>query len=135
MVTVITGVTHVTVLVGDVDEAIEWYTDALGLELRADEEFAPGARWVTVAPADGDTEVVLQEPSEEFHGAEAAREMRERIGEGTMTVLAVDDCRATAADLADRGVEIRTGPEEVPWGVPTVVADPWGNPFDLVEAR
>jgi len=113
---VITEVTHVTVLVADTDEA-----------------FAPGVRWVTVAPPGGDVEFVLQEPSDGFHGAERAAAMRDQIGTGTMTVLAVDDCRATVDALSGRGVEVTTGPERVPWGIHAVVLDCYGNPYDLVE--
>lgn len=131
----ISDVTHVTVLVEDTNEAIEWYTNVLGLELRSDEAFAPGVRWVTVAPESGDTELVLQEPNEAFHGEERAAEMRTQIGEGTTTVLAVEDCRATVRELEDRGVEITTPPEEVPWGVHANAVDLYGNPYNLVENR
>lgn len=129
----ISRVTHVTVLVADIDEAIEWYTSTFGFELRNDEEFAPGMRWVTVAPADGETEIVLQEPSEAFHGEAPAAAMRERIGRGTMTVLAVDDCHETVDELDGRGVEITTEPEEVPWGIHAIIEDLYGNPYNLVE--
>lgn len=131
----LTDVTHVTVLVENVDEAKEWYTGTFGFEERADEEFAPGMRWVTVAPAGSDTEVVLQEPSEQIHGAERAAEMRSRVGQGTVTVLATDDCRETVSELADRGVTVTTEPEEVPWGIHANVVDLYGNPYNLVEAR
>lgn len=59
----ITGITHTTILVDDVDEAIAWYTNKLGFELRNDEEYAPDQRWVTVAPQQGTTELVLQTPN------------------------------------------------------------------------
>ncbi|WP_410766830.1 VOC family protein [Haloferax sp. DFSO60] len=130
----ISDLTHTTVLVENVDDAIEWYTDKLGFELRDDEEFAPGMRWVTVAPEGGDVEVALQEPSDEY-GEGMAAEMRDRIGKGTTTVLAVDDCRATVAELEERGVEITREPEEVPWGVHANIVDLYGNPYNLVETR
>lgn len=106
----ITEVTHATVLVEDTDEAIEWYTDVLGFELRTDEEIAPGVRWVTVAPADGGTELVLQDPDEAFHGTDGAAAMRAAVCRGTITVLAVDDCRETVRRLEERGVEVRPSP-------------------------
>lgn len=131
----ISDVTHATVLVEETDEAMEWYTETLGFELRADEEFTPGMRWVTVAPEGGNTELVLQEPNEEFHGGERAAEMRDQIGRAPTTVLAVDDCRATVAELEGKGVEITTPPEEVPWGVHANIVDLYGNPYNLVESR
>jgi catechol 2,3-dioxygenase-like lactoylglutathione lyase family enzyme len=40
-----TDLTHVTVLVDDQDEAIEYYTETLGFDLRADDAFDVGMRW------------------------------------------------------------------------------------------
>lgn len=128
-----TELTHHTVIVDDADEAIEFYTDVFGFELREDETFTPGMRWVTVAPPGADTEVVLQEPTEEGFGDDAAA-MRERVGESPITVFAVDDCRETVATLRERGVTVTREPEEQPWGVTAVVEDCYGNPYDLVEA-
>lgn len=69
---------------------------------------------MTVAPSDARTELALQEPNPEFHGPDQAAAMRERIGDGTTTVLATDDCRATVSQLEARGVTVTTEPEEVP---------------------
>lgn len=131
----IQALTHVTVLVEDVDEARKWYRSKLGFEVRSDDEFAPGMRWVTVAPPGEPTEIVLQEPNPDFHGPERADTLRDRIGEGTTTVLAVDDCAETVATLEARGVTITTQPEEVPWGIHATIVDLHGNPFNLVESH
>ncbi|WP_336359925.1 VOC family protein [Haladaptatus sp. ZSTT2] len=130
----LTDVTHATVLVADVDEALEFYTEKFGFEKRANEEFAPGMRWVTVAPEGGRTELALKAPTEDFFGDEAAK-LRERIGQGTVTVLATDDCRETVATLEGNGVTVTNAPEEVPWGVSAMVEDCYGNPYNLVEER
>lgn len=131
----LTDVTHVTTLVDDVDEALEWYTERFGFETRSDETFGPGMRWVTVAPEGASTEIVLQEPNPSFHGEGRAAAMRDRIGQGTTTVLGTDDCRSDVDDLEDRGVTVTSGPEEVPWGLSAVVEDLYGNPYNLVEQR
>ena len=129
------AISHVTVLVEDTDEALDWYTTKFEFECRSDDEFAPGMRWVTVAPKGETTELVLQEPNEDFHGVERAAELRSQIGQGTTTVLAVDDCRDTIATLKERGVTVTTEPEEVPWGVHANIEDLYGNPYNLVETR
>jgi predicted enzyme related to lactoylglutathione lyase len=126
-------VTHVTVLVPDADEAIEWYTGNFGFELRDDEAYAPGMRWVTVAPEGSDVEFVLQQPTDEGFGTERATTMRDRIGQATPTVLAVEDCVRTVETLRDRGVEVTSAPEELPWGVSATVVDCYGNPYNLLE--
>jgi hypothetical protein len=41
------------------------YTEGLDFELRSDEEFSEGMRWVTVAPERSSAEIVLQEPTDE----------------------------------------------------------------------
>lgn len=128
-----TEVTHVTVLVENVEEALAWYSETMGLEVRADEEFAPGMRWVTVAPSGGNTEIVLQEPNAGYHGEEMATQLRDRIGQGTMTVIGVEDCQQTVDELRERGVTIVQGTEEVPWGIHAIIEDLYGNPYNLVE--
>ena len=45
------GIVLVTLVVDDYDEAIGWFTDALGFELVEDSPRGPGKRWVVVAPA------------------------------------------------------------------------------------
>jgi predicted enzyme related to lactoylglutathione lyase len=131
----LTDVTHVTVLVEDADEALDWYTGPMLMETRADETMDQGGRWVTVAPPGGETELVLQEPDPSVHGADRAAAMADRVGEATMTVLGTDDCEATVSEMDDRGVEVVTGPEPVPWGVHAIVLDLYGNPYNVVERR
>src|SRR6476661_1789393 len=55
----ITGIGTVGVPVSDHDRAIDFYVGTLGLEKRMDTEFAPGQRWVEVAPAGATTTVAL----------------------------------------------------------------------------
>ena len=44
---------------GDQDEALEFYVGMLGFEKRIDGEFAPGERWVEVAPPGAATTIAL----------------------------------------------------------------------------
>ena len=47
----ITKLAHVSILVPDLDEALDWYTNVLGLEKREDNSsVVAGFRWLTVAP-------------------------------------------------------------------------------------
>jgi catechol 2,3-dioxygenase-like lactoylglutathione lyase family enzyme len=50
--------------VADVDRAIEFYTDKLGLEKRIDVPFGGQYRWVEVAPGDSETTIALAPPPE-----------------------------------------------------------------------
>ena len=58
----ITGVTHVSILVEDYDEALKWYTEKLGLEPRMDGSMGDDYRFVTVAVKGQDVEMVLHKP-------------------------------------------------------------------------
>ena len=57
----ITKLAHVSILVSDLDEALDWYTNVLGLEKREDNSsVVAGFRWLTVAPkGQADLEIVL----------------------------------------------------------------------------
>ena len=125
----ITGITYISVLVRDQDEALRWYTEVFGLEKRDDDSTTiPGFRWLTVAPPGNDaTKIALFLPHTE--------ELAARVGQGLMYVFSVDDCRRTCAELSARGATITEQPKEEPWGISAIVADLYGNLYNLVEYR
>ena len=59
----ITKLANVSLLVKDYDEAIRWYTDVLGLELRMDGSIGGDYRFVTVGvKGQDDVSIVLPKP-------------------------------------------------------------------------
>lgn len=118
--------THVTIMVCDQDEALEWYTQKLGFRKVHDERnTVPGFRWLTIAPARQEIpEIVLLKAQD-----------GNAVGRGTVWVLETDDCRRTYEELRARGVTFRSAPEDAPWGVSVVFEDLYGNQFNLVEPR
>jgi len=56
----ITHIGTVILPVADQDEALAFYTAGLGFEVRIDAEFAPGQRWIEVAPAGAETAEVMR---------------------------------------------------------------------------
>lgn len=125
----ITSVGHVTVPVGDYDEALRWFTDKLGLEVRADSAFGPGYRWITVGAAgQRDMDLVL-------HLSSNRREHREVEGAPPLLVFHTEDCLAEFDSLKARGVTFLRGPQDVPWGKQAMFLDPFGNCYVLVERR
>ncbi len=126
----ITGVTHVSVLPDDYDEALQWYTEKLGLEPRMDGAMGEGHRFVTVGVRGQSVEMVLHKPS----GDRSAREVIE-AAEGVQpgVVFGSDSCRIATEELRSKGVTTKQGPEDVPWGVQTVFEDPYGNSHVIVE--
>ncbi|MGH2973282.1 MAG: VOC family protein [Solirubrobacterales bacterium] len=93
--TTIGQVATAMVPVSDQDRAIEFYTEKLGFELRADVPFGDGNRWVEVAPRGGATTVALVQPRE---GESAGVESR----------IAFDstDIDADHASLREDGVDV-----------------------------
>ncbi|WP_043650629.1 VOC family protein [Nocardia thailandica] len=121
--------THVAVLVGDQEQALSFYRDVVGLEVRADLPFA-GGRWLTVGPAEQPTlELLLEAP--EMNPDPAARQAaRDRIAAGAMSTLifATENADDTYARLEAAGATGAQPPTDQPYGVRDCsVRDPWGN--------
>jgi catechol 2,3-dioxygenase-like lactoylglutathione lyase family enzyme len=93
--TTIGQVAAAMVPVSDQDQAIAFYTEKLGFELRSDVPFGDGNRWVEVAPRGGATTVALVQPRE---GESAGIESR----------IAFDstDIDADHTSLRERGVDV-----------------------------
>ena len=130
----ITKLAHVSILVSDLDEALDWYTNVLGLEKREDNSsVVAGFRWLTVAPkGQTDPEIVLFLPGP-FQAEEDQKILLSRVGEGTMWMFHTDDCTAEYGRLSALGVHFHQTPETVPWGVQAVFEDLYGNQFGILE--
>jgi predicted enzyme related to lactoylglutathione lyase len=120
-------VASITVLVKDQDEALRWYTEALGFEKRADDATTmAGFRWLTVGPRGM--------PGFELVLLPATPEQLVLVGKATTTVLTTRDCKRAAAELKARGVEFTGEVRELPWGVAADLVDLYGNPYHLLQA-
>jgi uncharacterized glyoxalase superfamily protein PhnB len=127
--------------VHDQDEALAFYTQKLGMEVRADVTLPEmgNFRWLTVGPANQpDFAIVLMAiPGPPVMDADTAEEVRNLMAKGfTGTVfLTTDDCRASYEELKARGVEFTEQPEERPYGIDSGFRDPSGNSLRLTEVR
>ncbi len=126
-------ISHVSLIVRDQQEALEWYTDKLGFEVASDDAFPEGeGRWVTIAPpAQTELEIVLEPLSWGLSGDDP--DQKESLIGSNGFVFSVDDMDATIQDLEDKGVRIVSPPEEVPWGISALIEDLYGNTHNLVE--
>ena len=125
----ITALSAVTVYVTDQDEALEFYTNKLGFELRDDRSFPNGFRWLSVG-IPGHTTVVMLELREHSN---RAMNMPGAVGGNSTWVLAVDDCRAQVESWREAGVTITSEPTDQPYGVEAVIEDLYGNSYAAVE--
>lgn len=128
-------ISHVTVLVRDCDEALDFYTKKLGFEKVEDSKMPSGDRWLTVSPKQGrDVQIVLQQPGAGTFG-DRAEEMLGRIGKGTTWAFKVDDCKMTCDELQKKGVKILSPPQDFGFAIEAMFADLYGNAYILMQPR
>jgi uncharacterized glyoxalase superfamily protein PhnB len=129
------------VLVNDQDEALAFYTQKLGMEVRSDVTLPEmgNFRWLTVGPpAQPDIAIVLMAiPGPPMLDAETAEQLRTLIAKGVAgtVFLTTDDVHADYEELRRRGVEFTEPPEERPYGIDSGFRDPSGNAFRLTQVR
>jgi predicted enzyme related to lactoylglutathione lyase len=127
--------------VHDQDEALAFYTEKLGWEVRSDVTVAElgNFRWLTVSPPGQDdfSVVLMAIPGPPLFEAETVAQIREAMGKGVAgtVFLTTDDCRASYEELKARGVEFTETPEERPYGVDAGFRDPSGNAFRLTQVK
>jgi predicted enzyme related to lactoylglutathione lyase len=134
-------VTTVNLWVHDQDEALAFYTEKLGWELRADVTLPeiPDYRWLTVGPPGQDEfQVVLNSiPGPPVFEEDTANMLRELMSRGVLgsVMLATDDIYADIEALKSRGVEFVDEPEERPYGIDSSIRDPSGNQLRLTQVK
>jgi predicted enzyme related to lactoylglutathione lyase len=127
--------------VHDQDEALDFYTKKVGMELRQDVTLPElgNFRWLTVGPAgQPDISIVLMAiPGPPVMDAATAEEVRSLMAKGFAgtVFLVTDDCQASYEELAARGVEFTEKPEERPYGIDSGFRDPSGNSIRLTQVR
>jgi uncharacterized glyoxalase superfamily protein PhnB len=125
--------------VHDQDEALAFYTERLGFEVRADVTMAElgNFRWLTVGPADQEdvTLVLMAIPGAPVMDAETAEQVKTLMGKGFAgtVFLTTDNCQRDYEELAARGVEFTEEPESRPYGIDAGFRDPSGNRFRLTQ--
>ena len=127
--------------VHDQDEALAFYTEKVGMEVRSDVTLPElgDFRWLTVGPAgQPDVAITLMAipglPVMDEKTADQVRALMAKGFAGTV-FLVTDDCRASYEELKARGVEFSEQPEERPYGIDSGFRDPSGNSLRLTEVR
>ncbi|MFD5949228.1 VOC family protein [Streptomyces collinus] len=121
----------VTLVVDDYDEAIRFYTDALGFRLVEDAPRPDGSRWVTVEPGAGGTGTGLLLARAKGDG-QAAR-VGDQTGGRVGFFLHTDDFARDHARMTARGVTFLEDPRHEPYGTVAVFQDLYGNRWDLLQ--
>ena len=119
-----------TLLVRDYDEAIRYFTTALGFMLLEDSRLGDGKRWVTVAPAGtGGMSLLLARASTSTQEACVGNQTGGRVG----FFLHTDDFTETYEAMLERAVRFLEEPRTEAYGTVVVFEDLYGNRWDLLE--
>ena len=127
--------------VHDQDEALAFYTQKLGMEVRIDATMPEMGdfRWLTVGPVgQPDVAIVLMAiPGPPIMDPDTAEQVRELMTKGFAgtVFLTTEDCRADYEQLKARGVEFTEAPSERPYGIDSGFRDPSGNSIRLTQVR
>ena len=134
-------IAHAQLWVHDQDAALAFYTEKLGMEVRADATLPEMGdfRWLTVGPP-GQDEVsitLMAIPAPPVMDAETQKQVEQLMAKGFAgtVFLATDDVHADYEQLKGRGVEFVEEPTEYPYGIDSSFRDPSGNSFRLTQVR
>ncbi|MER7948084.1 VOC family protein [Streptomyces sp. NPDC096079] len=126
----------VTLVVHDYDQAIAFYTDALGFELVEDTDRGDGSRWVVVRPRGaagvgglGNTGLLLARAKNEEQEASVGHQTGGRVG----FFLHTEDFARDHERMAAAGVKFLEEPRHEPYGSVAVFEDLYGNRWDLLQ--
>ncbi|KSU63101.1 VOC family protein [Arthrobacter sp. NIO-1057] len=130
------SVQYIPVTVLDVDEALTFYRDGLGLPVVSDVANA-GFRWVSLAvPGQEGLNLVLSAPGA-GRSDEDAQALAELVAKGALggLVLSVDELDPLFDSLSASGAEVLQEPMDQPWGPrDCAFRDPSGNMVRINQA-
>ena len=130
--------THTQIWVHDQDEALAFYTEKLGMELREDVTVPElgNFRWLSVGvPGQPDVSITLMAvPGPPVFDEDTRAQIQSLLAKGASGGLffATDDVEGSYEQLKERGVEFTQPPTEQPYGVDAGFRDPSGNQFRMM---
>ena len=126
------SIASLTFLVREYDEAIAFFTDALGFELVEDTEMGNDKRWVVVKPrGDGGATLLLGRATSD----EQRTQVGHQAGGRVFLFLRTDDFWGDLHRMREHGVRFTEEPRDEPYGTVVVFLDCYGNKWDLVQLR
>ena len=132
-------ITTTQLWVHDQDEALAFFTDKVGMEVRSDVTLPEmgNFRWLTVGPADqSEISIALMAiPGPPMVDEATAAQIGDLMAKGFAgtVFLTTDDCQKSYEELSARGVEFVEPPEARPYGIDAGFRDPSGNSVRLTQ--
>jgi catechol 2,3-dioxygenase-like lactoylglutathione lyase family enzyme len=122
-------ISQCALVVRDYDEAIAFFTRALGFALLEDTALGSGKRWVRVAPpgAQGGALLLARAAT-----PEQERSIGNQSGGRVFLFLETDDFERDYASMRAEGVRFTEEPRREEYGTVAVFLDLYGNKWDLI---
>ena len=122
----------ITVVVDNYDEAIRYYTEALGFTLVEDTKMSDVKRWVVVSPDPNQGAALLLA---EATTPEQVAAIGNQTGGRVMFFIYTDDFDRDYARMAKHNVAFTEEPRNEEFGKVVVFADKYGNKWDFIERK
>ncbi len=124
------SILHVSLLVGDYDEAIEFYVGKLQFELVENTQLDEDKRWVVVKPpGSGAASLVLAKATTEAEKSQIGNQSGGRV----FLFLCTDDFQRDYDRMSADGIQFIREPSTHDYGTVAVFADLYGNLWDLLQ--
>ena len=124
------SIAHLTLVVRNYDEALEFYTQKLGFQLLQDTPLPGNKRWLLVAPPDCRGSALLLA---EADTPEQSLAIGNQTGGRVFLFLHTDDFWRDYKTYQSRGVRFLESPRQESYGTVAVFEDLYGNKWDLLE--
>ena len=123
-------IAHITLMVRDYDEAIQFYTQKLDFKVVEDTPLTESKRWVLIAPpGPAQCSLLLAKAANEKQNACVGNQTGGRV----FLFLFTDDFYRDYYQMNEKGVHFIRPPKKEPYGIVAVFEDLYGNLWDLLQ--
>jgi catechol 2,3-dioxygenase-like lactoylglutathione lyase family enzyme len=125
-------IAHIALVVNDYDEAIDFYCNQLGFELKEDTVMSETKRWVIVQPkGTGSCSLLLAKAANEEQHSKVGNQTGGRV----FLFLYTDDFWRDYNNYTSKGIVFVREPVEENYGTVAVFKDLYGNLWDLIQPK
>lgn len=120
---------HISLVVDDYDEAIQFYVEKLHFELIEDTQLSDTKRWVIVSPKGSSCSLLLAKAANDIQKSRIGNQTGGRV----FLFLYTDNFERDYQNLIDQQISIIRPPTVESYGTVAVFEDLYGNLWDLIE--